>query len=80
MNIIDIDYDKGIVESDFKVWNIIANDNNKYLLLQREENGRFHAAEADVKKKQLWEVKEITYRDPEGGNYVFDPESGIIHI
>lgn len=80
MNIINIDYDKGIVESDFKAWSIVANDNNKYLLLQREENGRFHAAEADVKKKQLWEVKEINYRDPEGGNYVFDPDSGIIHI
>ena len=80
MNIIDIDYDKGIVQSDFKLWNIVANNNNELLLLQREENGRFHAAEADVRRKQLWEVKEINYRDPEGGNYVFDPDTGITHF
>lgn len=80
MNIIDIDYDTGIVKSDFKDWRIVCNDANKFLLLQREENGRFHAAEADVKKKHIWEVKEITFRAPEGEKYVFDQDSGIIKL
>ncbi|MCF8721187.1 hypothetical protein [Nitrospina gracilis] len=80
MNIIDIDFEKGIVQSDFKTWTIVSNDNNQYLLLQREENGRYHVAEADVMKKHLWEVKEINYRDPEGGTFVFDEDSGITHI
>jgi len=80
MNIIDIDYDKGTVKSDFYEWHIVCNDANKFLLLQRESNGRFHAAEADVKKKHIWEVKEITFRAPEGGIYVFEEESGIIKL
>ena len=53
MNIINIDYEKKILRSDFFTWQIIANDKNKFLLLQREDNGRYHAAEADVKKKHL---------------------------
>jgi hypothetical protein len=80
MNIIDIDYDKGVVKSDFYEWNIVCNDANKFLLLQRESSGRFHAAEADVKKKHIWEVKEITFRAPEGEIYVFEEESGVIKL
>jgi hypothetical protein len=80
VNIINIDYEKGIVQSDFKEWQIVCNDSNKFMLLQREENGRFHAAEADVKKKHIWEVKEITFRAPEGEIYTFDEESGIIKL
>jgi hypothetical protein len=80
MNIIDIDYDKGVVKSDFYEWNIVCNDANKFLLLQRESNGLFHAAEADVKKKHIWEVKEITFRAPEGEIYVFEEESGITKL
>ena len=80
MNIIDIDYDKGIVKSDFYEWHIVCNDANKFLLLQRESNGRFHAAEADVKQKHIWEVKEITFRAPEGEIYVFEEDSGIIKL
>ena len=53
MNIINIDYEKGTVQSDFFHWKIVSNNDNKFLLLQREESGRFHAAEADVKKKQI---------------------------
>ena len=60
MNIISIDYEKGTVQSDFFHWKIVSNNDNKFLLLQREESGRFHAAEADVKMKQIWEVKEIS--------------------
>ncbi len=80
MNIIDIDYEKGIVKSDFKEWQIVCNDSNKHLLLQREENGIFHAAEADVKKKHIWEVKELTFRAPEGKIFVFDEDSGITQL
>jgi len=80
MNIIDIDFDKGIVKSDYKDWQIVSNDSNQFLLLQRQETGRYHVAEADVKKKHLWEVKEINYRDPEGGTFVFDEETGVTHI
>ncbi len=80
MNIIDIDYEKGIVKSDFKEWQIVCNDSNKYLLLQREENGLFHAAEADVKKNHLWEVKELNFRAPEGKLFVFDEDSGITQL
>ncbi len=80
MNIIKIDYEKGIVQSDFYVWEIISNNNNKFLLLQREENGRFHAAEADVKMKHIWEVKEISYRGPEGDTFFYDEDSGIIQV
>jgi hypothetical protein len=80
MNILNIDFEKGIVKSDYKEWQIISNDGNQFLLLQRQENGRYHVAEADVKKKHLWEVKEINYRDPEGGSFVFDEETGITHI
>ncbi len=61
MNIINIDYDNETLQSDYFTWKIVANDKNKFLLLQREENGRYHAAEADVKKKHLWEVKEIQF-------------------
>lgn len=80
MNIIEIDYEKGTVHSDYKKWEIISNNNNQHLLLQREENGRFHAAEAEVKTKQMFEVKEIGYRGPNGETFVFDPDSGIIKI
>ena len=78
MNIISIDYEKGTVQSDFFHWKIVSNNNNKFLLLQREENGRFHAAEADVKMKQIWEVKEISYRGPNGDSFFYDEDSGII--
>jgi len=77
MNIIDINYEKKTLKSDYFTWEIISNDKNKFLLLQREENGRYHAAEADVKKKHLWEVKEISFRGPEGDTYFFDEETGI---
>lgn len=80
MNIIEIDWDKKIVKSEFKEWHIISNDDNKRLLLQREENNRFHAAEADVKKKHIWEVKEITHRAPGGELFVFDEENGIVKL
>ena len=80
MNIISIDYEKGTVQSDFFHWKIVSNNNNKFLLLQREENGRFHAAEADVKMKQIWEVKEISYRGPNGDSFFYDEESGIIKV
>ena len=80
MNIISINYEKGIVESDFFRWEIVSNNENKFLLLQREENGRFHAAEADVKKKQIWEVKEISYRGPDGNSFFYDEDSGIIQV
>jgi hypothetical protein len=80
MNIIDIDYDKGIVKSDFHEWTIVSNNANEHLLLQRKGKERFHAAEADVKKKHIWEVKEITYRAPEGETFLFDEDSGIIKI
>jgi hypothetical protein len=80
MNIIKIDYEKKTLQSDFFLWQIIANDKNKFLLLQREESGRYHAAEADVKKKHLWEVKEISFRGSEGDTYFFDEETGIDKI
>ena len=80
MNIINIDYEKGTVQSDFFHWKIVSNNNNKFLLLQREENGRFHAAEADIKMKQIWEVKEISYRGPNGDSFFYDEESGIIKV
>ena len=80
MNIISIDYEKGTVQSDFFHWKIVSNNNNKFLLSQREENGRFHAAEADVKMKQIWEVKEISYRGPNGDSFFYDEDSGIIKV
>ncbi len=80
MNIISIDYEKGIVQSDFFRWEIVSNNDNKFLLLQREENGKFHAAEADVKMKHIWEVKEISYRGPNGDSFFYDEESGIIQV
>jgi len=80
MNIINIDFEKGTVQSDFFHWEIISNNNNKFLLLQREDKGRFHAAEADVKMKQIWEVKEITYRGPDGDTFFYDEDSGIIKV
>ena len=80
MNIINIDYEKGTVQSDFFHWKIVSNNNNKFLLLQREENGRFHAAEADVKMKQIWEVKEISYRGPNGDSFFYDEDSGITKV
>ena len=80
MNIISIDYEKGTVLSDFYLWQIVSINNNTYLLLQREENGRYHAAEADVKAKQIWEVKEISYRGPDGDTFFYDEESGIIQV
>ena len=80
MNIINIDYEKGTVQSDFFHWNIVSNNENKFLLLQREENGRFHAAEADVKKKQIGEVKEISSRGPDGSTFFYDEDSGIVKV
>ncbi len=80
MNIIEIDYEKKFVKSDFFTWEIISNNNNKFLLLQREDNGVYHAAEADVKMKQLWEVKEIAYRGPDGRTYFFDEETGVTKL
>ena len=80
MNIINIDYEKGTVQSDFFHWKIVSNNDNKFLLLQREENGRFHAAEADVKKKQIWEVKEISYRGPDGSTFFYDEDSGVVKV
>ena len=80
MNIININYEKGTVQSDFFLWEIVSNNNNKFLLLQREQNGRFHAAEADVKAKQIWEVKEISYRGPNGDTFFYDENSGIIKV
>ncbi len=77
MNIIDIDWEKKIVTSEFKEWHIVSNNDNKHLLLQREENNRFHAAEADVKKKHIWEVKEIAHRAPGGELFIFDEQTGI---
>ena len=77
MNIISIDYEKNSVQSDYHVWQIISNNENKFLLLQREENGRFHAAEADVKRKHLWEVKEISYVGPNGDTFFLDEDSGL---
>ena len=80
MNIIKIDYEKGTVQSDFYLWHIVSNDANKFLLLQREENGHYHAAEADVKKKHIWEVKEISYRGPDGSTFFFDEETGVTQV
>ncbi len=80
MNIIDIDFEKGKVQSEYHTWDIVSNNDNKFLLLQREDKGKFHAAEADVKKKHLWEVKEISYRAPDGASFFLDEESGIIGI
>ena len=80
MNIISIDYEKRKVQSDFFNWEIVSNNDNKFLLLQREENGRFHAAEADVKNKQIWEVKEISYRGPDGDTFFYDEDTGIMKV
>ena len=77
MNIIDIEWENKIVKSEFYEWNIVSNNNNLHLLLQRQANDRFHAAEADVKRKHIWEVKEIGYRAPEGELYIFDEETGL---
>ncbi len=80
MNITHIDFEKGTVQSDFFNWEIISNNNNKFLLLQREDKGHFHAAEADVKMKQIWEVKAISYRGPDGDTFFYDEESGIVQV
>ncbi len=77
MNIIDINYEKGVLRSDYFTWKIVSNDSNKFLLLQRKGKDRQHAAEADVKKKHLWEVKEISFRGPNGETYFFVEETGI---
>ena len=80
MNIIDINYEEGVLRSDYFTWKIVANDNNKFLLLQRRGKDRYHAAEADVKKKHLWEIKEISFRGPNGETYFFGEETGIDKI
>ena len=80
MNIIDINYEEGVLRSDYFTWKIVANDNNKFLLLQRIGKGCYHAAEADVKKKHLWEVKEISFRGSNGETYFFGEETGIDKI
>ena len=93
MEILDYDLEKGELRSlfsttvekfdtatDFQTWKIISSNQNKQLLLEREENGRFHAAEGDLVKKQIFEVREVSYRGPNGEVYVFDEKSGIIKI
>jgi hypothetical protein len=93
MDILEIDYDKNVVIADYRgviesfdpnsnarVWKIISNTENKFLLLEREENGVFHVAEADVRKKELFEVLEIGYRGPNGETFFFDQETGIDKI
>ena len=93
MDILEIDYEKGVVMADYRddlnsfnphksnrEWKIISNTDNKFLLLEREENGVFHAAEADVRKKELFEVLEIGYRGTNGETFFFDPETGIDKI
>ena len=65
---------------DYKTWKIVSNNNNEFLLLEREENGTFHAAEADLKKKHIFEVREVSYRGPNGEVFVFDPKTGILKI
>ena len=93
MDILEIDFDKGIVVADYRgdidtfdphnkarEWRIVSNTDNQFLLLEREENGVFHAAEAEVRKKELFEVLEIGYRGPNGETYFFDPKIGIDKI
>lgn len=80
MNIIEIDYQQGKVKSDFYTWEIVSNNDNKFLLLQRNDNGRYRAAEADVARKQMFEIKEISYRGPNGDIFAFDPETGIVRL
>ena len=80
MNILEIDWDNKKVRSDFQEWEIVSNNANKFLLCQRQENGRWRAAEADVKMMHIWEVKEITYQAPEGEKFFFVEESGIIKL
>ncbi len=80
MNIISIDYDNNKVQCEYNTWDIVSNNEGKFLLLQREEGGRFIAAEADVKKKHIWEVKEIAYRGPNGDTFFYDEDSGILQI
>lgn len=65
---------------DYKVWKIVSVNQNQQMLLEREEDGRFHAAEADLKRKQVFEVSEISYRGPGGEVYFFDPDSGVMKI
>jgi len=79
MNIIEIDYDKKTVKSDFYTWDIVSN-NNKFLLLQRVENGRYRVAEADVARKQMFEVKEISYKGPNNESFFYDEDSGIVQV
>jgi len=79
MNILNIDWEKKIVKSDFQEWEIVSKNEN-LLLCQRCENGRYRLAEADVKLMHIWEVKEITYQAPQGEKYFFDEESGIIQL
>jgi hypothetical protein len=80
LNIISIDHENNQVQSDYHVWEIVSNNDGKFLLLQREEEGRFIAAEADVKKKHIWEVKEIAYRGPNGDTFFYDEDSGILKL
>jgi hypothetical protein len=80
MNILDIDWDNNKVKSDFQEWDIVSNNANKFLLCQREENGRYRAAEADVKMMHIWEVKEIRYEAPGGEKFVFDEDSGLLKL
>jgi len=80
VNIVEIDWEKKVVKSEFFEWHIVSNNNNQHLLLQRKVNDRYHAAEADVKKKHIWEVKEIAYRAPEGELFIFDEETGVTKL
>ena len=66
---------------DHQVWKIVSNNQNtQQMLLEREEKGRFHAGEADLSKNQVFEVREVSYRGPNGEVFVFDPDSGIIKV
>tara|TARA_B100000686_G_scaffold345669_1_gene430687 strand:+ start:1153 stop:1434 length:282 start_codon:yes stop_codon:yes gene_type:complete len=93
MEILDYDLEKGELRSlfsttvekfdttkDFQTWKIISNNQNQQVLLEREENGRFHAAEGDLRRKQIHEVREVSYRGPNGEVFVFDEDSGVIKI
>jgi hypothetical protein len=80
MNIIEIDFKKNTVKSDFYVWEIVSNNLNQALLLQRKDNGRYRVAEADVARKQMFEVKEISYKGPNNETFFFDEETGIVQI
>ncbi len=77
MNIIEINFEAKSVVSDFYQWEIVSNNNDEHLLLQRNDNGRYRVAEADVKRKQMFEVKDISYKGPNNENFFLDEETGL---